>query len=45
MAKDKGKGWTETVKFRNPTTDKIQARMNYVARGGDYVVGSGVFLD
>lgn len=45
MAKDKGKGWTETVKFRNPTTDKIQTRVNYVERVGDYAVGSGVYKD
>jgi cytochrome c len=45
IAKDKGKGWTDTVKFRNPTTDKIQARVNYVERVGEYAVGSGVFKD
>ena len=38
-------GWTETVKFRNPTNDKIQTRVNYVQKVGDYVVGSGVFKD
>lgn len=45
VAKDKGKGWTESVKFRNPTTDKIQARVNYIERVGDYAVGSGIFKD
>lgn len=45
VAKDKGKGWTDTVKFRNPVTDKIQARVNYIERVGDYAVGSGVFKD
>jgi hypothetical protein len=45
VAKDKGHGWTETVKFRNPTTDKIQTRVNYVERVGDVVIGSGVFKD
>jgi len=45
LAKDKGKGWTETVKFRNPTTDKIQTRVNYVERVGDYAVGSGYYQD
>jgi len=45
VAKDKGKGWTDTVKFRNPTTDKIQTRVNYIERVGDYAVGSGVFKD
>ena len=41
----KGHGWTETVKFRNPTTDKIQTRVNYIERVGDVAVGSGVFKD
>ena len=45
MAKDKGQGWTETVKFRNPVTDKIQTRVNYIERVGDVAVGSGVFKD
>jgi signal transduction histidine kinase len=45
VAKDKGHGWTETVKFRNPLTDKIQTRENYIERVGDTAVGSGVFKD
>ena len=45
VAKDKGKGWTDTVKFRNPLTDKIQTRVNYIERVGDYAVGSGYFKD
>ena len=45
VAKDKGKGWTDTVKFRNPATDKLQTRVNYIERVGDFAVGSGVFKD
>lgn len=45
VAKEKGHGWTDTVKFRNPTTDKIQTRVNYVERVGDFAVGSGVYKD
>jgi cytochrome c len=45
LAKDKGAGWTETVKFRNPVTEKIQTRVNYVERVGEFAVGSGVFKD
>jgi signal transduction histidine kinase len=45
VAKEKGQGWTETVKFRNPTNDKIQTRVNYVERAGEVVIGSGVFKD
>ena len=43
VAKDKGKGWTDTVKFRNPVNDNIQTRVNYIERAGDIVIGSGVF--
>lgn len=45
LAKDKGTGWTETVKFRNPTTEKIQTRVNFVQRIGDLAVGSGIYKD
>ena len=45
VAKTKGRGWTDTVKFRNPVTDKIQTRVNYIERVGDVAVGSGVFKD
>jgi cytochrome c len=45
LAKEKGKGWTEPVKFRNPTTDKLQTRVSYIERVGDFVVGSGVYKD
>lgn len=45
VAKEKGKGWTDTIKFRNPTNDKVQQRINYVVRTGDYVVGTGVYPD
>jgi signal transduction histidine kinase len=45
VAKDKGKGWTDTIKFRNPLTDKLQSRVNYIERVGDFAVGSGYFKD
>jgi signal transduction histidine kinase len=45
VAKDKGEGWTEAVKFRNPVTDKIQTRVNYIVRVGDTAIGSGVYQD
>ena len=40
-----GAGWTDTFKFRSPTTDKLQTRKVYVQRVGDTAVGTGVFLD
>lgn len=45
LAKEKGKGWSDEFKFRNPTTNEIQRRIVYVQRVGDTFVGCGVFLD
>jgi signal transduction histidine kinase len=45
LAKEKGKGWSEEFKFRNPTTDALQRRIVYVERLGETFVGCGVFLD
>jgi hypothetical protein len=45
LAKEKGKGWSEEFKFRNPVTDEIQRRKVYVERVGDTFVGTGVFLE
>lgn len=43
LAKTKGKGWSDTYKFRNPTTDKVSEKMIYVERVGDSWVGVGVY--
>jgi len=45
LAKEKGKGWSEDFKFRNPTTSELQRRIVYVQRVGETFVGCGVFLD
>lgn len=45
LAKDKGKGWSDEFKFRNPTTNELQRRIVYVQRVGETFVGCGVFLD
>ncbi|HYF57394.1 MAG TPA: cache domain-containing protein [Burkholderiaceae bacterium] len=45
LAKEKGRGWSEEFKFRNPTTDSLQRRTVYVERLGETFVGTGVFLD
>ena len=45
LAKEKGKGWSEEFKFRNPVNDEIQRRKVYVERVGDTFVGTGIFLD
>ena len=43
VAKTKGKGWTDTYKFRNPTTDKVSEKVIYVERVGETWVGVGVY--
>jgi cytochrome c len=45
LAKEKGKGWSDEFKFRNPMTDKVQRRVVYVERVGETFVGTGVFKD
>lgn len=45
LAKEKGKGWSEDFKFRNPTTNELQRRIVYVQRVSDTFIGCGVFLD
>jgi cytochrome c len=45
LAKEKGKGWSEEFKFRNPTTNALQRRIVYVERLGETFVGAGVFLN
>jgi cytochrome c len=45
LAKEKGKGWSEEFKFRNPVTDKVAPRKVYVERLGETFVGVGVFND
>ena len=45
LAKEKGKGWSDEFKFRNPVTEALQRRIVYVERVGDTFVGAGVFLD
>jgi hypothetical protein len=43
LAKTKGKGWSESYKFRNPTTEKIAEKVMYLERVGDTWVGVGVY--
>lgn len=45
LAKEKGKGWSEEFKFRNPVTNDLQRRIVYVERVGETFVGAGVFLE
>lgn len=43
VAKTKGKGWTDTYVFRNPTTDKMAEKIIYVERVDDTWVGVGIY--
>ncbi len=43
LAKTKGKGWTDSYKFRNPTTDKMAEKIIYVERVGETWIGVGIY--
>jgi len=43
IAKGKGKGWSESFKFRNPVTEKMEPKVVYVERVGDVFLGCGVY--
>ena len=43
LAKDKGKGWSDTYKFLNPVSQKIETKTMYVERVGDTLVGCGIY--
>jgi signal transduction histidine kinase len=43
IAKDPGNGWLN-YKWLNPRTAKIQEKMTYIEKMGDYFVGSGIYL-
>jgi cytochrome c len=43
VARQKGKGWTDTYLWRNPTTDKMQEKTIYVERVEDTWVGVGIY--
>ncbi len=43
VAGSKGKGWTESYKFRDPLTDKMAEKVIYVERVGDDWIGVGVY--
>lgn len=43
VAKTKGKGWTDTYKFRDPLTDKMAEKVIYTERLDDTWIGVGVY--
>ena len=43
LAKTKGQGWSDSYRFLNPTTQKIEAKTMYVERVGEAYVGVGVY--
>ncbi len=45
LARQKGKGWSEEFRFRNPVTNELQRRAIYVERVGETFLGAAVLLD
>jgi hypothetical protein len=43
VAKTKGKGWTESYKFRDPLTDKMAEKVIYVERLDESWIGVGIY--
>lgn len=43
LAKTKGKGWSGSYRFINPSTQKIESKVMYVEAIGDTYVGVGVY--
>ncbi len=43
LAKGKGKGWSGSYRFINPSTQKIEAKVMYVEAIGETYVGVGVY--
>lgn len=43
IAKGPGSGWVN-YKWLNPRTGKIQQKMTYIEKMGDYFVGAGIYL-
>lgn len=43
IAKTKGKGWSESFKFRNPVTEKMEPKIVFVERVGDIFLGCGIY--
>ena len=43
LAKTKGKGWSETYRFMNPATQKIEAKVMYLESVGDTFIGAGIY--
>jgi len=43
LANTKGKGWSESYKFLNPTNGKIEAKVMYVERVDNNWIGVGVY--
>lgn len=43
VARGKGKGWTESYKFRDPVSDKLAEKVIYVERVDDGLIGVGIY--
>jgi signal transduction histidine kinase len=43
LAKTKGKGWSTSYRFLNPTSQKIEAKVMYLESVGDTYLGVGIY--
>lgn len=43
LAKTKGKGWSGTYRFMNPSTQKIESKVMYLESMGETYIGVGVY--
>ena len=43
LAKSKGKGWSGSYRFINPTTQKIESKVMYLESVGETYIGVGVY--
>lgn len=44
VAKTKGTGWVD-YKYKNPTTNKVEAKTSYVMKVGDVILVAGIYKD
>jgi signal transduction histidine kinase len=43
LGKSKGKGWSESYRFMNPVTQKIESKVMYLESVGETYIGAGIY--
>jgi signal transduction histidine kinase len=44
LAKSKGTGWVD-YKYKNPETNKVEAKTSYIMKSGDVILVAGIYRD